>query len=151
MQGETRDAELLTTREVAGLLRIKERKVYDLGGVRRDPRTSGSPASCCSPRAVDAWLLRHSEAHAVARAAGRTSSPAATTRCSTGRCANPGAGLASFFDGSLDGLERIARRDALAAGLHLVEGPGWNVGHVERRAARRAGGADRVGAPPSRA
>ena len=30
MQGETRDAELLTTREVAGLLCIKGRKVYDL-------------------------------------------------------------------------------------------------------------------------
>jgi len=28
MRGETGDAELLTTREVASLLRIKERKVY---------------------------------------------------------------------------------------------------------------------------
>jgi molybdate-binding protein len=46
-----------------------------------------------------------------------------------------GAGLATFFDGSLDGLERLAAGDALAAGLHLVEQDGWNTGHIARRLA----------------
>ena len=63
MQGETRDAELLTTREVAGLLRIKERKVYELVASGEIPhvRVTGK---LLFPRALlDAWLLRHSEAH----------------------------------------------------------------------------------------
>jgi putative molybdopterin biosynthesis protein len=48
-----------------------------------------------------------------------------------------GSGLATFFDGSLDGLERMARGDAIAAGLHLLEpadgGHDWNRSHVEQR------------------
>ena len=132
MQGETRDAELLTTREVAGLLRIKERKVYDLVASGEIPhvRVTGK---LLFPRALlDAWLLRHSEAHVAQR---RWPDIVAGSHDPLLDWAlrESGAGLASFFDGSLDGLERIARCDALAAGLHLVEGPGWNVGHVERR------------------
>ena len=89
MQGGTRDAELLTTREVAGLLRIKERKVYDLVASGEIPhvRVTGK---LLFPRALlDAWLGRHSEHIGARRASGRTSSRAATIRCSTGRCANP--------------------------------------------------------------
>jgi molybdate-binding protein len=41
------------------------------------------------------------------------------------------AGLAAYFDGSHDGLARLARRDAVAAALHVHEdGGGWNVAAV---------------------
>jgi excisionase family DNA binding protein len=134
MRGETGDAELLTTREVAGLLRIKERKVYDLVASGEIPhvRVTGK---LLFPRALlDAWLLRHSESHEAPRAwpdiVAGSHDPLLDWALR-----ESGAGLATFFDGSLDGLERIARGDAIAAGLHLVEGDGWNVGHVERRLA----------------
>jgi excisionase family DNA binding protein len=135
MQGEAGDAELLTTREVAALLRIKERKVYDLVAAGEIPhvRVTGK---LLFPRALlDAWLLRHSEAHAVPRVwpdiVAGSHDPLLDWALR-----ESGAGLATFFDGSLDGLERLARGDAIAAGLHLVEdGEGWNIGHVGRRLA----------------
>jgi molybdate-binding protein len=45
-----------------------------------------------------------------------------------------GSELAAFFDGSLDGLARLAAGKALAAGLHVYEpeAEDWNRGHVER-------------------
>jgi excisionase family DNA binding protein len=132
MQDERGDAELLTTREVAGLLRIKERKVYDLVAAGEIPhvRVTGK---LLFPRALlDAWLMRHSEAHAAPRAwpdiVAGSHDPLLDWALR-----ESGAGLATFFDGSLDGLERVARGDAIAAGLHLIEGNGWNVGHIERR------------------
>jgi excisionase family DNA binding protein len=134
MWGGTGDAELLTTREVAGLLRIKERKVYDLVAAGAIPhvRVTGK---LLFPRALlDAWLLRHSEAHEAPRAwpdiVAGSHDPLLDWALR-----ESGAGLATFFDGSVDGLERLARGDAIAAGLHLVEGEGWNVGHVQRRLA----------------
>jgi putative molybdopterin biosynthesis protein len=134
MQGGTREAELLTTREVAGLLRIKERKVYDLVASGEIPhvRVTGK---LLFPRALlDAWLLRHSDAHALLRTwpdiVAGSHDPLLDWALR-----ESGAGLASFFDGSLDGLERIARGDAIAAGLHLVEGEGWNISHIQRRLA----------------
>ena len=134
MRGGTGDAELLTTREVAALLRIKERKVYDLVAAGEIPhvRVTGK---LLFPRALlDAWLLRHSEAHAASRAwpdiVAGSHDPLLDWALR-----ESGAGLATFFDGSLDGLERAASGDAIAAGLHLVEHEGWNVGHIERRLA----------------
>jgi len=134
MRGETGDAELLTTREVAGLLRVKERKVYDLVASGEIPhvRVTGK---LLFPRALlDAWLLRHSESH---EAPGTRPDIVAGSHDPLLDWAlrESGAGLATFFDGSLDGLERIASGDAIAAGLHLVEGHSWNVGHIERRLA----------------
>jgi putative molybdopterin biosynthesis protein len=43
-----------------------------------------------------------------------------------------GSGLATFFDGSLDGLARVAAGEAAAAGLHVFEPERdeWNLGHV---------------------
>jgi putative molybdopterin biosynthesis protein len=134
MPGGTGDAELLTTREVAALLRIKERKVYDLVASGEIPhvRVTGK---LLFPRALlDAWLLRHSEAQAAPRSWPNIVAGSHDPLLDWA-LRESGAGLASFFDGSLDGLERLARGDAIAAGLHLIEGDRWNVGHIERRLA----------------
>jgi excisionase family DNA binding protein len=129
-----KDAELLTTREVAALLRIKERKVYDLVAAREIPcvRVTGK---LLFPRALlDAWLLRHSEHHEVARPLPNVVVGSHDPLLDWA-LRESGAGIASLFDGSLDGLERFAKGDAVAAGLHLIEGQAWNTGHVERRLA----------------
>jgi putative molybdopterin biosynthesis protein len=44
-------------------------------------------------------------------------------------------GIAAFLDGALDGLERAARGDCIAAGLHIPGVPSgtWNIGAVEDR------------------
>jgi excisionase family DNA binding protein len=129
-----KDAELLTTREVAGLLRIKQRKVYDLVASGGIPcvRVTGK---LLFPRALlDAWLLRHSEHREVARPLPNVVVGSHDPLLDWA-LRESGAGLASLFDGSLDGLERLAKGDAIAAGLHLIEGPAWNAGHVERRLA----------------
>ncbi len=130
--------ELLTTREVALLLRVKERKVYDLVAAGDIPhvRVTGK---LLFPRAlVDAWLVRHSE-HRAETQSGRewpnvvvgSHDPLLDWALRESR-----SGLATFLDGSLDGLERLARGEAVAAGLHLLEPAGdhnaWNLGHAER-------------------
>jgi len=134
MAPHDKDAELLTTREVAALLRIRERKVYDLVASGDIPhvRVTGK---LLFPRALlDAWLLRHSEHHEAARPLPEIVVGSHDPLLDWA-LRESGAGLASLFDGSLDGLERLARGDAIAAGLHLVEDGGWNAGHVARRLA----------------
>jgi putative molybdopterin biosynthesis protein len=50
-----------------------------------------------------------------------------------------GCGIASFCDGSLDGLARLAQGEAVMAGVHLAEAEGgWNCGHVQERLAHAA-------------
>ena len=126
--------EFLTTKEVAALLRIKERKVYELVAEHAIPvsrmRQAPVPArwskpGCGGGRNMPAAPRRCTD--------GRRCSPAVMILCSSGRCADP-AKLAAFCDGSLDGLGRLAAGKAIAAGLHVYEpeAEGWNRGHLER-------------------
>lgn len=129
----------LTTREVADLIRLKERKVYDLVATGAIPcvRVTGK---LLFPRSlVEAWLAHHIEYGAGAE----------TLQPRPNICAGShdplldwglreaGTGLAVSFGGSLAGLDRLAQGQALMAGLHLPEAgndgaPAWNVEHVER-------------------
>lgn len=122
----------LTTREVAELLRVRERKVYEMAAEGEIPcrRVTGK---LLFPRAeLESWL-----AGGVASADGPPDIVAGShdplldwaTRES-------GSGLATFFDGSLDGLERVARRRAIAAGMHVFEPEheDWNRRHVRAQA-----------------
>ncbi|WP_342634624.1 substrate-binding domain-containing protein [Rhodomicrobium lacus] len=42
-------------------------------------------------------------------------------------------GIATFLDGALDGLDRAAAGECVAAGLHIPEASGWNVASVADR------------------
>jgi putative molybdopterin biosynthesis protein len=42
-------------------------------------------------------------------------------------------GIAGFFEGALDGLQRAQAGDCVAAGLHIPEGGEWNVAAVAAR------------------
>ncbi len=117
----------LTTKEVAELLRIKERKVYDL---------ASSGALACS-RAMGKLLFSEEGVHAwlAANQAGEQTSAVrpnvvlgshdplldwALREC--------GCGLATYFDGSADGLRRFAASEGIVTGLHVFDADNetWN-------------------------
>ena len=123
----------LTVAEVAALLRLKQRRVYALARAGTLPSRRVTGRLLFARDEVAAWLE--------------------PTETATLRAAPPvlvgshdplldwalresGCGIASFCDGSLDGLARLARGEAVVAGVHLFEGEGaWNRGHVQERLA----------------
>jgi putative molybdopterin biosynthesis protein len=130
MDRDTAAPEFLTTREVAALLRVKERKVYDLAAAGDIPcrRVTGK---LLFPKArIEAWLSGEQPAAA-------TPAPDMVSGSHDPlldwALRESGSGLASFFDGSLDGLDRLANGEASASGMHVFEPEtgGWNRAHVE--------------------
>lgn len=130
------DTEYLTTREVAALLRIKERKVYDLAASGRIP-CSKVMGKLLFPRLeVEAW---------VAGAAGTTGGVTPQTRPAVllgsyeplleWALRESGCELATLLDGSMDGVERFARGEGVATGLHVYapDQEQWNVPLVQSR------------------
>lgn len=125
--------DLMTTAEVADYLRLKERKVYELVGTRRIPFSRVSGKLLFPRRLIDLWVSRH-----VDFVGGAINSPPAVAAGShdpllewalkESRC-----DLAMLFDGSEDGLRRLADGRATLAGLHLVDSEGgYNVAAVKR-------------------
>lgn len=138
----------LTTREVAELLRLKERKVYDLASSGALPCSRATGKLLFSRAAVEAW---------VAGASGRARPAPAAARARPNvvlgshdplldwALRESGAGMAVYFDGSADGLGRFANGEGAATGLHVLapgEDPAldgaWNI------AAARAAGSGAV-------
>ncbi|MBK0399197.1 helix-turn-helix transcriptional regulator [Limibaculum sp. M0105] len=124
----------LTTRELADLLRIKERKVYDLAANGDVPcvRVVGK---LLFPRSeVEAWIAASRSGPGAAAAAPPPIIVGSHDPLLDWALRESGSGLAAFLDGSLDGLERFARREAMACGLHLHEADGaWNVNTLAAR------------------
>jgi len=126
--------ECLTTREVAALLRVKERKVYDLAAAGEIPcrRVTGK---LLFPKAeIEVWLSGGRAAPSPARRAPEVVSGSHDPLLDWA-LRESGSGLASFFDGSLDGLDRLADGEAIACGMPVFEPEtgGWNRAHVEAR------------------
>jgi excisionase family DNA binding protein len=130
--------ELMTTREVADYLRIKERKVYGLVQAHAIPcaRVTGK---WLFPRAmVDLWVLENTEY------AGRVLAPAAPPVLAGSHdpllewaVRESGSGLAVLFDGSLDGVQRVTTRQACACGVHVIDArdESYNVRLLEQQPA----------------
>ncbi|WP_224825420.1 helix-turn-helix transcriptional regulator [Cognatishimia sp. MH4019] len=120
----------LTTKELAALLRLSERKVYDLA--------SGGEVPCT--RVVGKLLFPRAEV--MAWIDGNRSGPETVPTPLPGIFAGShdplldwalresGSGLAAFYDGSHDGLTRVASRQAMGCGLHIRETDGWNAATV---------------------
>lgn len=129
---ELQTPEFLTVRELAELLRIKERKVYDLAASGEVPCTRVTGKLLFPEAAVRAWIAGASSG------AGRKPLPAIFLgshdpllewALRQSRC-----GLATYFDGSLDGLGRFVAREGVASALHVADRQGgWNVAAVEER------------------
>lgn len=154
--------EFLTTREVAEMLRVKQRRVYDLAASGDLPHTKATGKLLFQRQDVERWLQGSS-----APGAGAANRRSALAGSMAGKVAGivagshdplldwairaSEAGLPSFYDGSLDGLSRIASGEAAIAGLHIFdsESASWNVetvrdaapeGHVLITWARRSRG-----------
>ncbi|WP_428925667.1 substrate-binding domain-containing protein [Marinibacterium sp. SX1] len=123
----------LTTREVADLLRVKERKVYDLAAADEIPhrRITGK---LLFPRAeLQAWIDGDGPAEPAERPAVLTGSHDPLLDWAV---RESGAGLATLLNGSAEGLEVYDQGRAALAGLHLPEDDGWNRRSVAARGLR---------------
>jgi putative molybdopterin biosynthesis protein len=126
----------LTTKELADLLRVKERKVYELAAASEVPFTRVTGKLLFPRHLIEAWLARHTEVSGDLKAlpdpppvAAGSHDPLLDWAIRESRC-----GMATYFDGSLDGLERLANREALLCGLHIAEGADARGGHAWNRA-----------------
>lgn len=122
----------LTTRELADLLRIKERKVYDLAANGEVPcvRVVGK---LLFPRdEVTAWMAAARSGPVVARRQLPLILAGSHDPLLEWALRQSGSGLAAFFDGSLDGIARLGRGEAMASATHIRESDGWNVDTVRR-------------------
>jgi putative molybdopterin biosynthesis protein len=114
--------ELMSTREVADYLRIKERKVYDLVRERKIP-CSRVTGKWLFPRdLVDRWVAQNTEFAET----GAASSPPPVVAGSHDPLLDwavreSNCGLALMPGGSLDGLKRLAAGEATLAGLHVID------------------------------
>jgi len=128
--------EFLTTKELADLLRIKERKVYDLAASGGVPCSRATGKLLFSRKAIEAWVARHSSGMANERS-NRHSKVFLGSHDPLLEWAlrASGAELATLFDGSLDGLERFARGEGMATGTHVFdpETGDWNLTVVTTR------------------
>lgn len=122
--------DFLTTKELADLLRIKERKVYDLAAAGDVPCVRVVGKLLFPRQEIENWI---SAAHS---GPGTPDAPLPSIVAGSHdplldwALRESGCQLAAFFDGSHDGLTRIGARTAMAAGIHIHEGSGWNIGAV---------------------
>jgi excisionase family DNA binding protein len=131
----------LTVREVAGLLRLKERRVYALARAGTLPGARATGRLLFRRDAVLAWLAARDGRAAAVPGAGPAVLVGSHDPLLEWALRESGSAIASFLDGSLDGLARLARGEAAAAGLHLPPEDGrgdWNSAQVEERLAGRA-------------
>ncbi len=127
--------DFLTTREVAALLRVKERKVYDLVATGAIPFRKVTGKLLFPEDEVAAWIASTQagpETVAKAPSGDRTDLPAVMAGghdpLLEWALRRSRSGIAAFLDGALDGLARARRGECMAAGLHLPQADGdWNV------------------------
>ncbi|SNR52090.1 helix-turn-helix transcriptional regulator [Puniceibacterium sediminis] len=128
--------EFLTVRELAELLRIKERKVYDLAATGAVPCSKVTGKLLFPEAEIRAWIARGSSAPAGQEVIARpqvflgSHDPLLDWALRQSRC-----GIATYFDGSLDGLDRFDAIEGMASGLHVFdpEAQSWNLPAVRPR------------------
>ncbi|WP_164661114.1 helix-turn-helix transcriptional regulator [Tropicibacter sp. Alg240-R139] len=126
-------SDYLTTRELAELLRLGERKVYDLTSSGEIPcvRATGK---LLFPRAeIAAWLASSRTGPQVAEPPLPAIVAGSHDPLLDWAIRESGSGLATYYDGSFDGLTRLADRSAQAAALHIHEADGFNTASLRDR------------------
>ncbi|MDA1090080.1 MAG: helix-turn-helix transcriptional regulator [Proteobacteria bacterium] len=115
--------QLMTTREVAEYLRIKERKVYDLVRDNRIPCTRVTGKWLFPKHLIDHWLATGTEIPDRGGAALSTPAVCAGSHdpLLEWSLRESGCELAMMPGGSLDGLDRLAKGEAMVAGMHVYE------------------------------
>lgn len=130
----------LTVAELADMLRVKERKIYDLAAAGDVPCIRVTGKLLFPETEIQNWItgaLSGGERAAKMRPPIVLGSHDPLLDWALRQCRS---GLASFFDGSADGLARFGAGEGVAAGLHLhdPEGDGWNL-HALRDAPEARG------------
>ena len=115
---------MMTTREVAEYLRIKERKVYDLVRGKRIPCTRVTGKLLFPKNLIDQWMAEGTEFPGMTTAAMKQA-PAIVAGSHDPlldwSLRESGCQLAMMPGGSLDGLERLAAGDAMVCGMHVLD------------------------------
>ena len=114
-----------TTKEVAELLRVKERKVYDLAAAGEIPHRRITGKLLFPSAEILAWIEGRSGASPSERPPVLAGSHDPLLDWAV---RESGSGLATLFNGSLDGLDRFVEGRAALTGLHIPEESAWNVG-----------------------
>jgi putative molybdopterin biosynthesis protein len=119
--------QFLTTRELAAMLRVKERKVYELASEGALPvrRVTGK---LLFPRdEIEEWIVAKGGVTRPNRSAAGLA-PLLPLVIAGGHdpllewaLRESRSGIAAFLDGALDGLARMIKGDCIAAGLHIPE------------------------------
>lgn len=133
--------EYLTVRELADLLRLKERKIYDLAASGAVPCSRATGKLLFPAAEIREWIAQAKSGGAAGKVATGAARPAIVLgshdplldwAIRQSRC-----GLASYYDGSLDGLDRFVRGEGVATGLHIHDAQTgrWNVPAVSVAAA----------------
>ena len=129
-------AEFLTTKEVAALLRIKERTVYDLVKYGSIPVSRVTGKLLFPRELVEFWVRRNAQTSGGIEAVTQPPPILAGSHDPLLDWAirESGCGIATLFDGSLDGLTRVGEGKAIACGVHVYEpdSKDWNVRNISR-------------------
>ena len=125
-------SEFLTTKEVAGLLRLKERKVYDLASRGEIPCAKATGKLLFPKLEITQWI------HQKGGLAGDVTQRPAVILGSHDplfdwAISASGCGLPASLNGSMDGFERYKNREGIACGIHIENSanPGWNTEFVK--------------------
>lgn len=132
----TDNSEFLTTKEVADLLRIKERKLYDLVSAQEIPCVKATGKLLFPKTELMHWI-RTGEIRSVSEVETLRPNVVSGSHDPLLEWAirESGCGLAVQFDGSLSGLDVFEKGKSLASGLHVLNPAtaGWNTHAIQNR------------------
>ena len=123
----------LTTRELATLLRIRERKVYELVANGDVPCSRVTGKLLFPRKEVEDWLAQNASGFSAKLDERRPNVLLGShDPLLDWAVRESGCGLATYYDGSGDGLSRFTRGEGIMTGLHLFdpENQCWNVHSV---------------------
>ncbi len=121
------DPSYLTTKEVAEILRVKERKVYDLAAAGEIPHRRITGKLLFPKAELLDWIETGGGTASAERPAVLTGSHDPLLDWAV---RDSGSGLATLFNGSRVGLDCFAEGRAALTGLHIPGGTDWNVDTV---------------------
>lgn len=120
-QDDGLSATFLTTRQVAALLHVKERKIYDLAAGGEIPATRAGGKWLFHRAALFDWLESQGNATGFSAKQAPNVILGSHDPLLEWSVRQSGCGIATWLDGSMDGLLRLAAGEGIAAGIHIPD------------------------------